>query len=229
MIPLDAVVMLATAFQKDTDPQTVRLYCDSIADIDPNLLDDSIRQIIATSRFFPTVAEIRRTAARLAGLLPPSSGEVLALIRRADVRKPVFRRDGTLAYTERFWEWPAEATAESVVLAEAVIQKAGEPCDEDGKEIFGWETAARGVYESEVPALEAKALANLSASRVLTAKKRIALPPERTENRSEGFSDIAHSLGEKMRALPATVAKDGTEPVTNYSDEAGEFNPADTL
>lgn len=168
MKPLEAVETLVAAFQKEITPETMGIYAASLADIDPALLGEAIRQLIATAKFFPAIAEIRRTAARIAGILPPSSGEVLALIRRADVRETKFRRDGSAAYVERYWQWPEDAKPEAVALCEAVLRKSGEPCDEDGNDIFGWDTSARKVYESDLPEIEATALANLSSARLLT-------------------------------------------------------------
>lgn len=167
MNQIDAISTLAAAFQKELSPDTVAVYATALADIDPDLLAESVRQAIATHKFFPAVAEIRRTAARIAGLLPPAAGEVLALIRRADVREAVYRRDGEYAYTERYWRWPEDSPAEAIALCESVIEKCGEPCGPDGNDTFGWETAARKVYEADLPALEAHAVANLSAARLL--------------------------------------------------------------
>lgn len=167
MKPIEAVGTLAAAFQKELSPETIGIYADALADIEPALLAESVRQLIATAKFFPVISELRRTAARIAGILPPSSGQILALIRQADVRESVARRDGSYAYTERFWRWPEDATPQMVELCESVIRKSGEPCDEEGKDVFGWDTAARKVYESDLPALEAFALANLSSARLL--------------------------------------------------------------
>ena len=174
---VEAITTLAAAFQRDLSPETVAVYAAALADIDPGLLAESVRQAIATLKFFPTVAELRRTAARVAGLLPPSSGEVLALIRRADVRESIYRRDGSFAYTERYWRWPDDASSETVALCESVVSKAGEPCDEQGNDAFGWEIAARKVYESDLPAIEAQALSNLSSARLLTGQKMRSLTP----------------------------------------------------
>lgn len=176
MKPLEAVETLVAAYQKDLTPETIGVYAAALADVDGDLLAEAVRQSIATSKFFPAIAELRRNAARIAGLLPPSSGEVLAMIRRADVRESIYRRDGSFAYTERYWRWPDEADPETIAVCEEVLRKAGEPCDEAGEDIFGWDTNARKVYEAELPALEALALANLSSVRMLPGKepKRLA-------------------------------------------------------
>lgn len=206
MKPLEAVETLIAAFQKDVTPDTVGIYASALSDLDPELLAESVRQSIATSKFFPTIAEIRRAAARIAGILPPSSGEILAMIRRADVRESIYRRDGSFAYTERYWRWPGEATRETVAICEEVIRKAGEPCDEEGNDIFDWDLGARKVYESELPALEAASLANLTNAR-LTGRTTAELPPARTEAPASAdslVSSMAHGIGEMMRALPRT-------------------------
>lgn len=176
MKPLEAVGSLAAAFQKELKPETLAVYVDALADIDPALLAAAVKHCIAGSRFFPTISELRMAAARIAGLLPPSSAEVVALIRQADVREAKFRRDGSYAYTERYWRWPEGAAPAVVTLCQTVIAKAGEPCDEEGKDIFGWDTAARKVYEADLPGYEAAALSSLSTARLLPAHDAARLP-----------------------------------------------------
>lgn len=176
MTPLEAVSVLAAAFQKDLTSETISVYASALKDIEPGLLEASVRDQVATSKFFPAVSEIRRAAGRIAGILPPSSGEILALIRRADVREAIYRRDGSYAYTERYWDWPEEASAETIKLCEGVIRKAGEPCNDEGEDAFGWETAARKVYESDFAAVEAQRLSDLSGARLLTAHEPNLLP-----------------------------------------------------
>lgn len=177
MKPLEAVSTLAAAFQKELPLDTVTIYGEAIADIEPALLRESVKQAIATCKFFPAVAEVRRIAARIAGLLPPAAGEILAMIQRADVRETIYRRDGTAAYAERYWRWPEGAAPELVALCETVLAKVGEPCDEDGEDLFGWDTNARKVYEAELPALEARALSDLSAARLLPGRETARLTP----------------------------------------------------
>ncbi len=177
MKPVEAVGTLAVAYQRELTPETVAVYVAALGDIEPALLAESVRQSIASSKFFPTIAELRRTAARIAGILPPSAGEVLATIQRADVRETVFRRDGSPAYTERYWRWPEGASPELVALCEGVLAKVGEPCDGDGKDLFGWETNARKTYEAELPALEAAKLADLSGARFLAGRSQGRLQP----------------------------------------------------
>jgi hypothetical protein len=46
-------------------PQTLRLYVDELADLDAELLARAARACVRTSRFFPTIAEIRERAEEL--------------------------------------------------------------------------------------------------------------------------------------------------------------------
>jgi len=161
-----ALGKLVSAFRQDgIREDTVETYVDRLQDIDPQLLEATVNQIIDRSKFFPSVSEIRELAGRIAGVLPPLAAEAMALIRAADRRESVFRRDGSFAYEERFWEWP-EMTPVTRQAVEAALAKAGEPCDPDGKARFGWETGFQKIYEAEATEVSVRPLADLSRARL---------------------------------------------------------------
>lgn len=170
MTTADAVSALAAAFQKELTPDTVAIYLSAFADIEPALLAESVRQSIATCTFFPAVAEVRRAAARLSGSLPPSAAEILGIIRHSDTREWAYNPNGsTLRHS---WKWPADLDARTLRICEAIAHRIGTPCDEGGEDVFGWQQDVRKAYESELPALEAEALLNLSAARLLSGREQ---------------------------------------------------------
>lgn len=160
-----AVSRLIAAFRKDDIPEdTAAVYLEKLADIEPQLLLATVDRLISTKTFFPAIAEIRRAAAGIAGLLPPSPAEAMAIVRRADKAVPVIRRDGTLAYIEKYWEWPEDLAPGARKAIESVLEKCGEPSNLEGKPHFGWEVGFQKTYEAVSETLEAAALADLSVA-----------------------------------------------------------------
>lgn len=158
-----AVGKLAVAFrQENIGEDTVALYTEKLADIPAPTLAAVVDRLIETQKFFPAIAEIRHAAARMCGLLPPSPAEIMALVRRADRREVVCRRDGSVAYTERFWDWPEDVDPFVRELAQDTLERVGEPCDENGKDHFGWETGFQKTYETQAEGVTRKVLSNLS-------------------------------------------------------------------
>ena len=148
MTSKEAVAVLVAAFrQEQLKGTTVDLYVAKLADIPPAILETTIHRLIDTLTFFPSIAEIRRMAAGLAGLLPPGVEEVLALVRAADVEIPVTRRDGSHAYTERVWHWPDQIPDSTLALIRQVLAAVGDPVGADGARIFAWEQGFKAAYE----------------------------------------------------------------------------------
>jgi len=157
-----AVARLVTAYgQENISEERVALYAEKLADIPPELLRATVDRVIESSRFFPAISELRVTAAGLAGLLPPTSAEALAIVRRADVRIPVYRRDGSLAYEDRQWDWKGieDATVDAI---RDTLERVGEPCDSQGENHFGWENGFQKTYETVAEPIRQAALADLS-------------------------------------------------------------------
>jgi hypothetical protein len=147
---LAAVGRLVTAFgQKDMTEERVALYAQELQDIAPGILSAAVKDIIQGSKFFPSVSEIRQAASRSIGLRLPPTAEFLAIVRRADVRKTIFRRDGSPAYVERYWEWPEELDQVTLSVIQETLAKVGEPAGVDDKPYFAWETGIAKVYEQE--------------------------------------------------------------------------------
>lgn len=171
---LRAVADLADAYGREVKDETAAQYAVHLEDIEPALLKTTISALIRESKFFPSIAEIRRRAALHAGLLPPLVGEALEIIRRADVSEPVLRRDGSHAYTEQYWRWPDDLDPGVGDLLHSVVAKCGEPTD-GGKARFGWEKAAAQVYEQEAAMYVDRVTADLSQAR-LEAPRTVSLP-----------------------------------------------------
>lgn len=163
MSPKEAIAVLLAAFPRhELQDPTVRLYGQKLGDIAPSLLEATIHRVVERSKFFPSIAELRETAAELAGLLPPSAEEALAVVRRADAEEAVWRRDGSYAYTERFWRWPDEVSPAVIGICQAVLERLGDPVGKDGDRLFAWDTEFKRVYASVSGELRLGALADLS-------------------------------------------------------------------
>jgi len=173
--PIEAVSALSAAFQKELTPETITIYESAFSDIEPALLAESVREAIATSKFFPAVAEIRRAAARLSGILPPPAAEILGIIRRADTRDWDWHPQGSRL--RHSWKWPEGIDAKTLQICESITRMIGIPCDDDGEDLFGWEQDVRKACESELPAFEARALLNLSSARLLASGETQRLTP----------------------------------------------------
>ena len=166
MKPREAVAVLAAGFLRDRElsTETVELYAAKLADINPALLEAVIHRLLERARFFPSIAEIRQTAAEVAGVLPLPAETALAIVREADVERPVYRRDGTYAYTEHDWRWPDTVSAGTMWLIGRVLAQVGESRDASGRKHFGWEQGFKAAYER-------------AAALVVADLSQAALPP----------------------------------------------------
>lgn len=182
MRPKEALAVLVAAFrtEKLAEP-TVRLYEHKLADIPPGVLAATVDRLVDTARFLPTVAEIRETAARLAGLLPADPEVALGVVRHADVESPVYRRDGTFVYSEREWRWPSELDAGTQQAIQAALALLGDPWRGEER-VFGWEQDFKRVYAQAATELTRAALADLSRAALPAPAARASLPaaPETT-------------------------------------------------
>lgn len=176
----EALATLFSAFPSDRhgNTETIRLYEQKLADIPLPLLEATVGKLINTAKFFPSIAEIRHTAAELAGILPAQAEEALAIVRQADVRESVYRRDGTYAYTERFWRWPdvSEPTMQAIASA---LERLGDSVRPDGKDIFAWEGGFKAIYAAVVSDRTATALEDLSQVNLFLDGRRTKLLQEK--------------------------------------------------
>lgn len=164
---VNAVKRLMAAFRKDViSEDTAAIYLERLVDIPAELLKATIDRLIDTETFFPSIGEIRRTAAELAGLLPPSPAEALAIIRRADRTEIRGAERGGRGYVEKFWEWPEDLGGAALGLIQDVLAKVGEPSDLNGKPHFSWEMGFQKTYEKEAEVVRRDALADLSRARL---------------------------------------------------------------
>lgn len=168
---LAAVGKLALAYRQELSPESAAVYAENLQDIPVDLLGATVQEIIEHGKFFPAISELRMTAARIAGLVPLAPAEALAIVRRADVSRPVFRRDGTLAYTEREWDWPEDVDDLTMDSIRDTLSRVGEPQDSEGKAYFGWETGFQKSYETTVEPSVTKALRDLSQARLPEHRK----------------------------------------------------------
>ena len=61
-----SLLLMKAAYPRQTLPEeTIDLYTRALQDIEPRLLKTAVMQHIATSKWFPTIAELRGTAAAL--------------------------------------------------------------------------------------------------------------------------------------------------------------------
>lgn len=68
------IATLAAAYpRQQLAPLTVEIYTRNLADLDHDLATAAVSRIIATSKFFPTIAEIREAAAETATNLPTAA------------------------------------------------------------------------------------------------------------------------------------------------------------
>ena len=79
---------LSAAYPRQTiTPESVKVYARMLEDLDPKLAGDAVRHWIATSPYFPTIADIRGLVAeRATGLPSPEEAwlEVADNVRRVD-------------------------------------------------------------------------------------------------------------------------------------------------
>lgn len=153
----------------------VNSYVDNLCDIDPALLSAAVLETIRKQKFFPAVSELRETVARISGLAAVLPAAALELIRQADIREAVLDRGGKFAYEKRTWAFPPMNEATRVAV-DATLAQVGEPCEEDGKDRFGWEMGCQKVYEVEAQNANATVLSDLSRARLPAPKPQIALP-----------------------------------------------------
>jgi len=177
MIAKEAMATLVSAFRNEKIEQdTIRLYLEHMKDIQPSLLSRTIQTIVARSRFFPSIAEIRETAAHLAGVLPPTPEEAMAIVRQADVEEAIYTRDGEYRYTERYWRWPEGVAPQTVALLEHVISKVGDPVNGRNEERhFAWDTDFKKTYGHIAEKRKQLALADLSCAALPAAKALVAI------------------------------------------------------
>jgi len=75
-------LMAASWIRPPIGPETVHAYCFALEDLDHGLAQEAIRSLIQTSRFLPTIAEIRERAVKNRVDIP-NPEEAWGIVRRA--------------------------------------------------------------------------------------------------------------------------------------------------
>lgn len=198
----EALAVLVASFrQEKIEPETIKVYVKHLQDIPGPLLDQTISHLVRGAKFFPSIAEIRETAAGLCGLLPVSPAEALAIVKQADVAEPKYDRAGRYCYTERYWQFPkglASATGEAI---HAALASVGDPYDANGKAKFGWEQGFSKSYETHAEESKRYVLANLKTLALLAPTRKAV---------SDGGLGEPPAVSRPTR--PARAAADETTP-----------------
>lgn len=121
---LKAVAPLQLAYNASLDDNRLRLYVEMLSDIPPSILEASVKKLIMTNKFLPSIAEIREVAYGIKGIIsgtaaPDESeawGEVIKAIRSVGYYgKPTFTHEAiTAAVNNIGWQdictTPSEGT-----------------------------------------------------------------------------------------------------------------------
>lgn len=83
---LKALAPLQLAFRKDLAEDQFDFYVQMLVDIDPEYIDKAVKKLIYTSKYLPSIAEIRDTALSIkkteAGTQEPDSGAAWGEVQR---------------------------------------------------------------------------------------------------------------------------------------------------
>ena len=111
---LKAVAPLQLAYNASLDDNRLRLYVEMLSDIPPSILEASVKKLIMTNKFLPSIAEIRETAYGIKEIIsgtaaPDESeawGEVIKAIRSVGYYgKPKFSHEAiTVAVNNIGWQ-----------------------------------------------------------------------------------------------------------------------------
>lgn len=111
---LKAVAPLQLAYNASLDDNRLRLYVEMLSDIPPSILEASVKKLIMTNKFLPSIAEIREVAYGIKGIIsgtaaPDESeawGEVIKAIRSVGYYgKPKFSHEAiTVAVNNIGWQ-----------------------------------------------------------------------------------------------------------------------------
>ena len=80
---IEALAVLTAAYNREIPEQTLRIYVKALEDLDRDSLLGATTDLMVTSKFFPTIAELRHRAVEISvgGALPPDAytawGEVM--------------------------------------------------------------------------------------------------------------------------------------------------------
>lgn len=234
--PKQALAVLVAGYPsgEKISEETVRLYVAKLEDIDPALLAATVDAILSASRFFPSLAEIRQTAARLAGVVPMPAEQAAAIVRSANRSIEIRRRDGSAAYTEHVWEWPESLGARDLATIRLALSSVGDPLGPDERPVFGWERGFQSIYERIAQDVMAHALEDLSHAALpvagpvrptlILAASLLELDPGET---GALVTQVARTMTERPSRAPAVpeeapiIMTVETLPCSSAASEAG--------
>lgn len=111
---LKAVAPLQLAYNASLDDNRLRFYVEMLSDIPPSILEASVKKLIMTNKFLPSIAEIREVAYGIKGIIsgtaaPDESeawGEVIKAIQSVGYYgKPKFSHEAiTTAVNNIGWQ-----------------------------------------------------------------------------------------------------------------------------
>ena len=131
---LKAVAPLQLAYNASLDDNRLRLYVEMLSDIPPSILEVSVKKLIMTNKFLPSIAEIRETAYGIKGTIsgtaaPDESeawGEVVKAIQSVGYyRKPKFSHEAiTTAVNNIGWQDICMTTIEGMNTLRSQFRRA---------------------------------------------------------------------------------------------------------
>ena len=131
---LKAVAPLQLAYNASLDDNRLRLYVEMLSDIPPSILEASVKKLIMTNKFLPSIAEIREVAYGIKGIIsgtaaPDESeawGEVIKAIRSVGYYgKPKFSHEAiTVAVNNIGWQDICMTTNEGMNILRSQFRRA---------------------------------------------------------------------------------------------------------
>lgn len=131
---LKAVAPLQLAYNASLDDNRLRLYVEMLSDIPLSILEASVKKLIMTNKFLPSIAEIRETAYGIKEIIsgtaaPDESeawGEVIKAIRSVGYYgKPKFSHEAiTVAVNNIGWQDICMTTNEGMNILRSQFRRA---------------------------------------------------------------------------------------------------------
>ena len=131
---LKAVAPLQLAYNASLDDNRLRLYVEMLSDIPPSILEASVKKLIMTNKFLPSIAEIREVAYGIKEIIsgtaaPDESeawGEVIKAIRSVGYYgKPKFSHEAiTVAVNNIGWQDICMTTNEGMNILRSQFRRA---------------------------------------------------------------------------------------------------------
>lgn len=117
------VGMLKAAYPRaEINAETTRIYCEMLADLDASEATNAVKHLLATSKFFPSIAEIRAMLATRQEQLPASEaawGEVRkAISSQGRYRTPQFSHPA-ISHTVDVIGWETICSSEAIGVERA--------------------------------------------------------------------------------------------------------------